>query len=83
MHAGVTKEIGNAIHHHTVAHGRKAGLVCLGIAAWGCVEGKESLVKKGVSTISHKEQLKLVRIMIYIYILIFNVTYSSLTELYA
>ena len=49
MHAGVMKQVGDAVHDNLVAHGSKAGLVAIGIATWGCVKGKELLVKDGVS----------------------------------
>ena len=51
MHAGVMKQVGEAVHDHLVAHGSKARLVVIGIATWGCVKGKKSLVKDGVGTI--------------------------------
>ncbi|KAI0235841.1 hypothetical protein LSAT2_013614 [Lamellibrachia satsuma] len=50
MHAGVMKQVGEAVHDHLVAHGSKARLVVIGIATWGCVKGKKSLVKDGVET---------------------------------
>ena len=51
MHAGVMKQVGDAVHDNLVAHGSKAGLVAIGIATWGCVKGKELLVKDGVSNV--------------------------------
>ena len=56
MHAGVMKQVGDAVHDNLVAHGSKAGLVAIGIATWGCVKGKELLVKDGVSNVCMRSQ---------------------------
>ncbi|KAI0224946.1 Transient receptor potential cation channel subfamily M member-like 2 [Lamellibrachia satsuma] len=42
---GVMKLIGEAVRVRVAGDGNKAGLVAIGIATWGCVSGKESLVK--------------------------------------
>ena len=42
---GVMKLIGEAVRDRVAGDGNKAGLVAIGIATWGCVSGKESLVK--------------------------------------
>jgi len=52
MNEGVMKQVGDAVHDHLVAQGSKAGLVAFGIATWGCVKGKKTLVNEGVSVIA-------------------------------
>ncbi|KAK2172372.1 hypothetical protein NP493_967g00037 [Ridgeia piscesae] len=49
MNEGVMKQVGDAVHDHLVAQGSKAGLVAFGIATWGCVKGKKTLVNEGDS----------------------------------
>ena len=44
MHAGVMKHVGEAVRDYTVAHGNKKRVVAIGIATWGCVSNKKSLI---------------------------------------
>ena len=46
MHAGVMKHVGEAVREFTVAQGPKSKIVSLGIAPWGTVDNKESLVSE-------------------------------------
>ena len=46
---GFTKLIDEAVRVRVAGDGNKAGLVVVGIASWGCVNGKDPLVKDGVS----------------------------------
>ena len=40
------KLIGEAVHGYTVAHGTKRKIIAIGVAPWGCVHKKKSLIGK-------------------------------------
>jgi len=46
MNAGVMKHVGEAVRDYTVTHGNKNQVVAIGIAPWGCVAGKETLISR-------------------------------------
>lgn len=41
---GVMKLVGDAIRAHTLKKGSRKPLVAIGIATWGCITNKESLI---------------------------------------
>ena len=49
MQKGVMKLFGEVVRDRVAGDGNKAGLVAIGIATWGCVSGKDSLVNDDVS----------------------------------
>lgn len=48
MYAGVMKLVGQAVDDWIVAHGSKTKVTAIGIAPWGCVNNKESLLETKV-----------------------------------
>ena len=49
MHAGVMKHVGKAVQDYVTAQGMKANINVIGIAPWGCVNNKETLIDPDVS----------------------------------
>ena len=47
-HAGVMRYVGEAVREFTDAHGLKTNIVALGIAPWGVINNKESLIDEEV-----------------------------------
>ena len=52
MHTGVMKLVGEAVQEYTLANGSRSKVVAIGIATWGCVQGRQQLVNKHVSGIN-------------------------------
>lgn len=48
MHAGVMKHVGEAVQEYQTAEGHQAKVVAIGIAPWGCVNNKQSLINPRV-----------------------------------
>ena len=52
---GVMKLVGEAVRERLIADGSNTNLVAVGIASWGAVQGKKSLINNDVSSTVQKD----------------------------
>lgn len=56
-HAGVMKHVGEAVKDFGIASSSKSPVIAIGIAPWGCIQNKDSLVNDSVCIIMFRNCL--------------------------